>query len=585
MRRFFLLVCLWFCSIWVYASPLVSQEMIPLSSAVYGDMDTLYLFQGIGSPSNSRPWSKTEADLILSRIERDRLPAVVRSMYDSVAAEINPGLQFPFDDAFRFGVDAVVNIETYYHNNEEFDLESDWIQGFEQRKPLFKLALDFTLLDFLYIYCDIQYGRNLVNHLDELSSFPAIGVGAVIGPRDEALSQSQEDIEKDILERGWYVTHSELFSQRFLTNVFEHAYDFDFQWPKRAVAAVGGPHWNFSIARDKIEWGNGHSGNFVIDDHVDYHEYARFTAFSKRFKFEWLNVFFETNPSPEEAPDTKFKVLMAHRLEYRLLDWITIAVSENVMYQNTVFDFRYVNPAFVYHNFNNRSMLNAIAHVELDFAFTEGLNVYAQYVMDQARAPYEAAVQADAMGFLAGAEYAVALGPGILQTSLEHVLTSPALYRRDGIDFLMFRKYFNHSATERIGYVVDLDFIGYPYGGDAQVLQWDVSYRIVDLGTIALRVFGMRHGGMDMFEPHNSAGDNVGYVDYVGTTPSGPTVAETLAVSLSGEFGLPGFVQWMEAKLWARVDWVGRHRYEKATGMYSDAESDLQFCAGFSLSL
>ena len=291
------------------------------------------------------------------------------------------------------------------------------------------------------------------------------------------------------------------------------------------------------------------------------------------------------NPSPEEAPDEKFRVLMAHRLEYRLLDWITVAVSENVMYQNTVFDFRYVNPAFVYHNYNNRSMLNAIAHLELDFAFTEGLNVYAQYVMDQARAPYEAAVQADAMGFLAGAEYTAVVGPGILEMSLEHVLTSPTLYRRDGIDFLMFRKYFNHSATERLGYVVDLDFIGYPYGGDAQVLQWDVSYRLADLGALALRVFGMRHGGMDMFEPHNSSGDNLGYVDYVGTTPSGSTVAETLAVSLTGEFHVPGLVKWMEANLWARLDWVGRRRYDKATEVYGEASSDIQFCAGFSWSL
>ncbi len=585
MRRFFLLVCLWSCSISMYSNPLVSQEMIPLSSAVYADMDTLYLFQGIGSPSNSRPWSKTEANLILSRIGRERLPVVMQTMYDRVAAAIEPGLQFPFDEDFRFGADAVVNIESYYHSNAGYDLESDWVHGFEERRPLLKLALDFTLLDFLYVYCDIQYGRNRVNHLDQLSPFPAIGVGAVIGPRDDSLSQSQEDIQKDILERGWYVTHSEIFSQLFLTNVFEYAYDFDFQWPKRAVASVGGSHWNFSIARDKINWGNGHSGDFVIDDHVDYHEYARFVAFSKRFKYEWLNVFFETNPSPEEAPDTKFRVFMAHRLEYRLLDWITLAVSENVMYQNTVFDFRYLNPAFVYHNFNNRSMLNAIAHVELDFAFVEGLNVYAQYVMDQARAPYEAAVQADAMGFLAGAEYTTVVGPGVLEMSLEHVLTSPALYRRDGIDFLMFRKYFNHSATERLGYVVDLDFLGYPYGGDAQVLQWDVSYRIVDLGTVALRVFGMRHGEMDMFEPHDSDGGNLGYVAYRGTTPSGNTVAETLMVSLSGEFRLPGFTDWMEANLWARLDWVGRRSYDKSAGAYGDVSNDIQFCAGFSLSL
>ena len=45
----------------------VSQEMIPLSSSIYMDMDALYLATGNGTPSNARPWSKTEANLILTQ--------------------------------------------------------------------------------------------------------------------------------------------------------------------------------------------------------------------------------------------------------------------------------------------------------------------------------------------------------------------------------------------------------------------------------------------------------------------------------------------------------------------------------------
>ena len=585
MKRVLLSFCALVCLMCLFGGPLVSQEMLPLSSSVYENMKILYLVAGIGAPSNSIPWSKTEANLILSRIDRASLPETIQLVFDAVFNEIVAGLEIAFDDVFSFGFGADVSIESYYHENKAYSQEQDWIYGFEDRKPLVRLSLDFSLLDFFYVYCDAQYGRNRVNHLDTLSPFPNIGVGAIIDPKDPNLTDSDADIALDILERGWYVAYSEIFSQRFLTNVFEYAYDFDFQWPKRALAVFGDAHWNISLARDKIRWGNGNSGNFIIGDHVDYHEYARYVTFSNRFKYEWLNVFFETNPSPQEVPDRKFRILMAHRLEYRLLDWITVAVSENVMYQNNVFDFRYINPAFIYHNVNNRSMLNAIAHVELDFAFAKGLNVYAQYVMDQARAPYEAAVQSDAMGFLAGVEYAQTIGPGILVTSLEHALTSPALYRRDGVDFLMFRKYFSHSATERIGYVVHLDYIGYQYGGDAQVLQWDAKYLIPNTGNIALRIFGMRHGEMGFFTPHNSAGNNTGLVDYAGTTPSGSEVEESLVMSVAGEFYLLGVIPWMQARLSARLDWIGRRTYLKATGEYTAVSSDLQLFAGFSVTL
>jgi hypothetical protein len=189
------------------------------------------------------------------------------------------------------------------------------------------------------------------------------------------------------------------------------------------------------------------------------------------------------------------------------------------------------------------------------------------------------------MGFIAGVEYAQPVGPGVLVTSLEHALTSPALYRRDGVDFLMFRKYFNHSATERLGYVVHLDYIGYQYGGDAQVLQWDAKYLIPNTGSVSLRIFGMRHGEMDFFTPHNSAGNNTGLVDYVGTTPSGDAIEESLVVSVAGEFHVLGAIPWMQASLSARLDWVGKRTYVKATGAYTAESSDLQLFAGFSVKL
>jgi len=576
VRKSISLICI-FCMVLAGLSASVAaQESISLASPIYEDMDALYLISGMGTPSNARPWTKNEANLILSRVNRHTLTGVAATVYDNLLKTLGEGLAFQFKDGFQFGVGMDLNTEGYYHtNSDDFFLEDDWIRGFEDRKPPLRLRFDFSLKDYLFLYSDLQYGLNRFNYLDTYVSIATQypnGIGSIIhnaAPFPANLG-------------GYFVTHSANYSKTFHTNSmpFNKSYDIDFQTPKRALATVGGDSWNLTLARDKVSWGNGHSGNFIIDDHVDYQEFARVVAFSDYFKYDWLNVFFETNPTTNEELDNFFRVLMAHRLEFRIMDKLTFALSENVMFQNDMFDLRYLNPAFIYHNLNNRSMFNAIAHVELDYSFTKGFNAYAQYVLDQAQAPNESAAQADATGYLAGLEYAMPAGPGILTTSLEYAQTSPALYRRDIVDFLMFRKYFTHGAPPGgPGYLLAIDYIGYKYGGDMQVLQWDAAYRIPEVAEFKLALIGMRHGEVDYFTPNDVV--NATRVP----TPSGDEVDETLVVSLSGEYKIPKIIRWMEANLYAQMDWIGRRTLVKATGIYKDKTSDLQLTMGLSISL
>jgi hypothetical protein len=577
-----------FCCILVMVIPplaaqSVSQEIIPLSSTVYADMDDLYLLTGRGTPSHARPWTKGEAVRILERIDQATLTAnnarnnggnggAATALYDVIAAAIQPGLRFGLRDGFSLGVAVDLNLEAYAHSNQDFDRETDWVQGFETRRPLGRLSLEFSLDDFLYIHSDLQYGRNRFNYLDDFIQLPADhpGIGAVV----------PNGMTPVILSDG-----SPIYRAAFLTNILDYSYNFDFQWPKRAVVSVGGPRWNISLGRDKLAWGNGRSGNFIIDSHVDYHEFVRLVAFSDLFKYDWLNVFFEANPTQHEISDSEFRILMAHRLEFRIFERLTFAISENIMYRNDIFDARYLNPAFIYHNLNNRDMFNAIGHIELDWNITSGLGVYAQYVLDQARAPNEGTSQSDIMGLLAGIEYSQAAGPGILSASLEGAITDPLLYRRDKVDFIMFRRYFTHGDPYGPSYVLALDYIGYQYGGDAQVLQFDAGYRLPGMGRLGLRLFAMRRGEMDFFTSHNLGGNNDGPANYEGKTPSGDRISESLIASLWAEYQLPRLLPWQAAGIWARMDWSGRRTWNKSSAVYEQAAADLQFSAGITLSL
>ncbi len=108
--------------------------------------------------------------------------------------------------------------------------------------------------DFLYIYSDLQYGRNRFREGDDFGRFNL----------DE-----DDGIIENPLGDGKYLITSSIYNRTFLTNWMSKTYDLDFQTPKRALISTGGDNWNLSLSRDTIRWGNGHSGNFVISDHDD----------------------------------------------------------------------------------------------------------------------------------------------------------------------------------------------------------------------------------------------------------------------------------------------------------------------------
>ena len=69
-----------------------------------------------------------------------------------------------------------------------------------------------------------------------------------------------------------------LYTQNFSNNLILKSRDFDFQWPKRAILSLGGSNWNFNFGRDRLDWGNSHIGNMVLDDHELYRKLASLIA-------------------------------------------------------------------------------------------------------------------------------------------------------------------------------------------------------------------------------------------------------------------------------------------------------------------
>ena len=213
-----------------------------------------------------------------------------------------------------------------------------------------------------------------------------------------------------------------------------------------------------------------------------------------------------------------------------------------------------------------------------------GLDIYAQAVLDQARAPNESASQGSAWGILAGVEYSFSPAEcGVFSLNVEFDYTSPLLYRRDGVDFLMFQR----SVTMDIDASTPLKlyYIGYRYGGDVALLHFGADWRLYDVTRVYLSADFALKGEMDMAYSHNVDSDNGEYPNYPGTTPSGNLITRFMVVTLGGEYEIPGLPDWMSLSLSSSLSLVGSQVHDSVSGTTSDGSFDVQASFALSLSL
>lgn len=544
--------------------------IIPLNSSLYDVIDTLYLLEGKALPESSRPWSKAQAEKNLKYIGKTLSEENI-DLYNSALAILEKeDARWHFDDGTSLGVSMDVFPEMYIHSNtEEFVSEEHWAYNFDDRNLFANLKMEFGIDDFFYTYCDLSYNVDRYGNStpefytdQELES----GVGVLIpGIGVESITGSNDDYQVMNI-----VKSADLYKDKINFNIPKHSVYMDYQTPKRAFITFAGDKWSFMFGRDKLNWGNSNVGNFVVDSHIDFHEMTRVQVFSDYFTYEWTNLFLDTNRTVYEN-DRYYHIFMLHRLDFRPFEKVTFGISENLMYKSQILNFGNFNPGFIYHNLSFRDIFNAIAVAELNITPIKGLNIYGQFALDQAKAPNEAVGQSDANAIMAGVEYAHRLGNGYLTENVEFIQTSPLLYRRDKVDFLASHHTDNHGATK-------VYYIGFPYGGDSRVLNFSVSYNIPEVFKTKLNLELLEKGKMNVLHPHNDAGNNNEYANLVDNkTPSGNIINQYLTLTLSAEYFVPKFVDFIDASIETNLAYVAARKYNKTTKEYTEQKDDIQF--------
>ena len=507
------------------------QKIYSVSDSVYGYIRDLYLIEGYSLPSTTGPWSGSELALMLSVFEGKNLEGTSKSLYDTAMQILDSNAAKP---SFKAGLE--IDEELYLNTNSSspyFLGRDNWVRGWANEKP------------FLNLNTEEHIGENFYGFFDL-----SLGVA-----KDWKSGDSTDRKFGDSLL--WSNTPF-LFANDMK--------QLDFNMPLRAFVAAGGKNWSLQIGRDRLSWGAGTTGNLVIGDHLKYHNMARFTTYDSNFKYTFLVSAF---PHPQmyykvidEGSNTMqysinganevghgqsqymngIAAFIGHRLEWRVMPGLSIALTEGVMYmsKDNKIDLIAFAPAFLYHNNYTRSNTNSILSLEADWTFAKGWNVYGQMVIDEFILPGEQnpktatadkKAEPNGIGYIAGLTYVTGAGAGVLKFNLEGAITDPYLYLRDGDAQAGEAGREQTNGRYGINYVVavremsdcggtqnyNLDFLGYKYGGDALVGNFNVQYDVPQKWSLGANIFLMKHGTHDKYTVWTKI-DNTTYMNQ--TTPT-----------------------------------------------------------------
>ncbi|MPM27872.1 hypothetical protein SDC9_74387 [bioreactor metagenome] len=443
-----------------------------------------------------------------------------------------------------------MNLEGYAHTNpSQFKTPTDWMYSVDERKPLFRFTMEMDFSDRLYFSTSVDIGVSSAHDNDPTDSTTTIGAFA---SGTVSLQQSAYRYQKYLLPNIPLSGSDNMLSD----------------WPRESQLSLAGDWWSLTTGRGALNWGSGKTGNLVLGSHITNHNHLKASFFAEQVKLELLYLFL-----PNLTKETEQRLFLGHRLEAQPASWARIAITENVMYQGSTLTLAYLDPTYIYHNLYDSSHLNAIASLEVDLAIRPALSLHGQFALDQFQLPNETSSIANAMAALVNLSYSWEQ-KGFWTARAEVATTDPAMYRREGIDFLVARGLHNN------GNPVIIDYLGYQYGSDSQVFALSLAYDNLTNLDLLLSTTLHRQGEVDYLTSHNTADDNNLQPNKKGPAPYGPIVKETLVVGLKGTYS----PSWKERlSFYGQLDWIGRRTYTKATKSGSNHRSDLQLSLGCSL--
>ena len=391
-----------------------NQKIIRLGSDVYSALTALYLEQGLAPPSTSGPYSVEELREYLARIDRSTLSPAGLQAYAYVETFLTHRVRASDDMGnFQFNTEPTVTIAGYAQTNPDAapSQEPQWLQ----RPALVNIPLEVWL--FNGFYADLE-PELLIDRFEAQLPAGSAPASYSFNPTNVPLSMAQ----------------------------------VDFNIPYRAFMSLGGPHWNVDLGRFKLSWGNGVFGNLMLAPNSDFYDNLRFSTFWKNFKYTFVFISLPpywpgfVPPYPTSLPSgwasdqattsgipDPYKAFFGHRLEFRIGNRVTTAISEAVVYGGAYPSLTDINPLMIWHNLFVPWMAKSLVTAEVSVNPFKWLELYGQLAVFNFRnfeySEYTSATTIpNALGYFGGAKGSFPLGKGYLTAAFQWTKTDPWLY-------------------------------------------------------------------------------------------------------------------------------------------------------------
>jgi hypothetical protein len=462
------------------------QKIYPVDSEIYRALRSLYISQGLALPSTAGPWSEDELCLMLDRIDNAALSAGEQGAYDFASAGL-----LPKNKPLNFSVTPSLEVKAHT-NPRDFTSNDQYQRHINETRPFAALDWEFFLTGHGYGFIDLPLTAQL-NYMPQGSGGRVPG-SSMIGPHAFGLNAP----------------------------FFAGASDFDFNPPYRTFAAVGAKGWSVEIGRERLSWGPGETGNYMIGGHVHYHNSIRTAWYNDTLKYTYtisnfvypLEYFkydgdgYDAVRGAGEAVQG-LKLFVAHRLEWRILGGrLGMALSEAIMYQsgNSQISFDSFLPTMIVHNLYRGKNQNSLLTLEADFSPGRRWNLYTQIAIDDLAVPWAETGPSEAktaapnqFGLMLGVKAARPLARGMAHASFEASYTSPYMYLQEllegtsGKSFIVANRY--HDGAGPLTFPEE--FLGYRWGGDALVFNLKGGYRDFGKWNVEAGLTVMAHGTFD----------------------------------------------------------------------------------------
>ncbi len=477
------------------ASPVNRSAVFPYDHPVYRDLEAVRMEQGLSVPWTSGRFTGWDVLEQLEPVRREKLSRAGREAYDRIRGYVNEaGSERAGAGELHIRGAAESTAELYLSPGAD---DPDFQHRVAERRPFLAVPVEFLLHRSFYGRVDLD----LIT--DRFTP-------------EETGNPLNVPLELDQMEN---------------------------QIPNRSFALLGGEGWAVELGRDRFGWGAGRTGTVALSAEPDFHEYVRASFGNDRFRYTsliapqdpWLpseekerleaddddyddidDGFYTewSRPDPKRF-DERAKTLFFHRFEVNVAERARIALTEGIMYGLQRPDLRLFNPFFILHNRMEWEYSAAFLGLEAVVTPVRGVQLYAEYGMNQFPAPWRSDDIPEAWGSLAGAAVSYPVGIGYLGGYIEGAYMSPWFYVREN-PYVSF--HYRRRLESRVdGRQVITQPLGYRYGNDSAVGGAGISYRAGEALDVELDYRLIASGERNLDTQYRIGEEEAGLLSPTGT--------------------------------------------------------------------